>query len=144
RAARDVGVHAFHHAAAEHDNALVLVLRLFERRDDGARLGRLLEAWAEGGVARLYLPRVDQGLAVETHVAGLRAFAGEALLVRDVVVDAVEHVDAVDARRRDAGHEPRQHRRAAGHDARARLLGKVVGAEHEAREARLGILGAGG
>ena len=35
--------------------------------------------------------------------------------------------------------EPRHHRRAAGHDARARLLGEIVGAHDEAREPRLEV-----
>ena len=61
----------------------------------------------------LDLVRMDQGLAVEAHVAGLAAFTREALRVAEVVVDAVQDIDAVGVRRRHAGHQPRQHRPAA-------------------------------
>jgi hypothetical protein len=46
---------------------------------------------------------VNQRLAVEAHVAALHAFAAEAALVLDVVVDAVEDVDAVGMGREDCG-----------------------------------------
>ena len=62
----------------------------------------------------------------------------------EVVEDAVEDVDAVAVGGEHAGRQPRQHRRAAGHQPRARLLGEVVGADHEAGEAGLRIGGGGG
>ena len=59
------------------DHALVLVLRQVERRDDLARLRDLVGARRERRVAGLDLVRMDQGLAVEAHVARLRAFAAK-------------------------------------------------------------------
>ena len=94
-------------------------------------------------VAGLDLVGVDDGLAVEAHVARLRAFARKALRVAEVVVDAVEDVEAIGARRRDAGHQPQPHRLPARQDFRARLLGEIVGAHDEACEPRLHVLGGG-
>ena len=65
-------------------------LGLLEGGDDAARLLHVLRARGEGGVARLDLAGVDEGLAVEAEVAALLALGEEAGLVLDVVVDAVE------------------------------------------------------
>ena len=83
---------------------------------------------------------MDQRLAVEAEVAGLRAFIVEAFRVGNVVVDAIEDIDAVFARGQHAGPDPRQHWCAARDLTRARFLGKVIEAEHEAGQPRLGVL----
>ena len=75
---------------------------------------------------------MDQRLAVEAELDALPAFHLETVGIADVVIDAVENIDAVDARRRDAGGKPAQHRRAARHQAGAGVLGEIVGAHHEA------------
>ena len=77
---------------------------------------------------------MDERLAVEAEIAALLAFGPEARLVADRVVDAVEDVEAVGARRRDRRGEVRQDRPAAGHLAGTRILGDVVGAHDEAIE----------
>src|SRR5215472_5964395 len=134
RAARHVGMQALDHAAVELHDALVLVLRQIECRDDLLCLGNVFRARRERGVARPDLTRMDQGLAVEAHVPRLAALAREALRVAEVVVDAVKDVEAEGARRRQAAHQPRQHRPAAGRDFRTRVLGEIVGSHHESRE----------
>ena len=90
----------------------------------------------EDRVARLDLPGVDQGLAVEAQVAALPALRLEPVEVHDVVVDAVEDRDA-----RPSGGEQRQRQRgqqrlAPGHVAGAELLDEVVGAHDEHGEPR--------
>src|SRR5262249_38158214 len=92
RAARHVGMQALDHAAVELHHALVLVLGQVEGGDDALRLRDLLRARREGGVAWPDLARMDQGLAVEAHVARLGAFAGEAFRIAELVVDAVDDV----------------------------------------------------
>ena len=54
---------------------------------------------------------MDQRLAVQAHVAALLALGPEAVEVLDVVVDAVDDVDAVGARRDEAVGEPGGHGR---------------------------------
>ena len=132
------------HAAVDLHHALALVLRQIERRDHLARLRDLVGARREHRVARPDLVRMDQRLAVEAHVARLRAFGLEALRIAEIVVDAVEDVDAVGVRGEQAARQPRQHRRAAGHEPRPRFLGEIVGAHDEAGEPRLGIVRLGG
>src|SRR5262252_3469215 len=107
RAARHVGMQALDHAAVELHNALVLVFRQIERRDDLLRLGNVLRARRKGGVARPDLARMDESLAVEAHVSRLAALARETLGIAEVVVDAVEDIEAESARRGDAAHQPR-------------------------------------
>src|ERR1700751_4739882 len=104
RAARHVGMQAFDHAAVELHDALVLVFRQIERRDDLLRLGDVFRARREGGVARPDLARMDGGLAVEAHVSRLAALAHETLGVAELVVDAVEDVEAEPPRGPDAAH----------------------------------------
>ena len=83
--------------------------------------------------------RMNQRLAVEPELARLPAFVRETFRIAEIVVDAVENLEAKGARGRKAVHQPRQHRRAAGHDARPRILGEVVGAHDEAGQPRLRI-----
>src|SRR6186997_2322840 len=52
RAPRHVGMHALDHAAIDLHHTLVLVVGLLERRDDLSRLGDLVVARREHGVAR--------------------------------------------------------------------------------------------
>ena len=118
-------------------------LPLFSGRSNAAiicpRLRDLVQRRRERRIAGVDLVRMDQRLAVEAEIARLRTLGREAFGIGEVVVDAVEDIDAVLARGEQAGREPRQHRRAARHDARAGLLGEVVGAEHEAGEPGFGV-----
>jgi hypothetical protein len=57
------------HLAVELHHALVGVLRQLEHAHDLARAFDLVRWRREGGIARLDLPRMDQRLAVEAHVA---------------------------------------------------------------------------
>src|SRR6185503_17380280 len=66
---RHVGMQSFHHAAVELDDALVFILWQTEGGDDLACVGHLLRARREGSVARADLIRMNEGLAVEAHVA---------------------------------------------------------------------------
>ena len=77
---------------------------------------------------------MNERLAIEAEIACLPAFGGKAVRVADVVVNAVENIEPIGARRRKAVHQPRQHRRAAGNEAGAGILGEIVGAHHEASE----------
>src|SRR5215467_4418355 len=83
---------ALDHAAVELHDALVLVLRQIECRDDLLRLGNVFRARREGGVARPDLVRMDEGLAVEAHVSRLAALAREALGVFFFVVNAIKEI----------------------------------------------------
>ena len=111
-------VQVLDHAAVDGDDALAGGLGLLEGGDDAAGLLDLLGARGEGGVARLDLARVDEGLAVEAEVAALLALGEEAGLVLDVVVDAVEDHLAGGPGGEQAEAEAR--RAAAGGRARAR------------------------
>ena len=62
----------------------------------------------------------------------MRAFATKALGILEVVVDAVEHVEAIGAGRRDRRRQPVEGRPAVGGEIGAGLLDEVVGAQHEA------------
>src|SRR5215472_3025812 len=97
RAARHLGVQPLDHAALDLDDAFVAVLRQIERGDDLARRLDLLGRRRERGVAGFDLPRMDQRLAVETEIARLPAFGGETFGVAEIVVDAVQNVEAVGA-----------------------------------------------
>ena len=90
-------------------------------------------------VADVDLARVDQRLAVEADVAALLALGPEAVEILDVVVDAVDDVAAVGARRDDAVGEPGDHGRPARGEPRARLLGEIVEPHHQHFEPRGGI-----
>ena len=136
RPAGHLGVQQFDHPAVELDHALAGVFRQGEGVDDGAGVLDLGDGRREHLVADVDLARVDQRLAVEAHVAALLAFRPEAVEVLDVVVDAVDDVDAVGARRDDAIGEPGGHGRAARRQPRARLLGEIVEAHHQHGEPR--------
>ena len=136
RAPRHVGMQPFDHAAVDLDDAFVGVFRQIESGDDFPRPRHLVRRRRERFVAGCDLLRVDQRLAVEAEIARLPAFGGKTFRVAEIVIDAVENIEAVGARRGDAGHQPRQHRRAARHDARAGVLGEIVGAHDEAGQPR--------
>ena len=57
-------------------------------------------------------------------------------LVAEVVVDAVDHVEAIGARRQQRHRQPGQDGEAPAGCQRARFLQQVIGAEHEAGEPR--------
>ena len=98
RPARHVGVQEFDHPAVELDAPLPA----FSGSANAAMMAAALSTSAEVGandlVADVDLARVDQGLAVEAHVAALLAFIAEAVEILDVVEDAVDDVDAMGAR----------------------------------------------
>ena len=89
-------------------------------------------------VGRFDLARMDQRLAVETHLHALTALGLEALGVLHVVVHAVEDDLACLAGGEQRRGEVRHERVAARHERRAQLLGEVVGAHHEHRDPRVG------
>ena len=80
----------------------------------------------EHRVADVDLAGVDERLAVEAHVAPLQAFGPEPVQIGDVVIDAIDNVDAMGAGGRDAEGEPGGHRGATGGQPRPRLLGEIV------------------
>src|ERR1700719_4793991 len=79
---------------------------------------------------------MNERLAVEAESVRLAALRRKTFGVAEVVVDAVEDIEAEGAHRGHAGHQPREHWRAAGYDARAGILGEVVGAHDEGGEPR--------
>ena len=115
-----------HHAAVELDRALAGVLRQRERLDDGGGAFDLSRGGGEQFVADVDLTGVDQRLAVEPNVAALQAFEAEAVEILDVVVDAVEDVDAVGARGGNSAGKPSGHRRTTGSEPRPRFFGEVI------------------
>ena len=132
------------HAPLDHDHALLLVLGMTEGVDHLARPVDLLLRRREDLVAGPDLARMDQSLAVHAEGAAALAFVTQALLVAEVVIDAVDDVEAIGARG-DEGHgEPGHHGEAVMQRAGARFLDQVVGAHDEAAEPVLGIDGGGG
>ena len=81
-----------------------------------------------------HLRGVDQRLAVHAERAAVLAFLAEADLVAEVVVDAVEDVEAVGARGDDGHGQPRHDGDAVVQGAGARFLQEIVGAHDEAGE----------
>src|SRR5579885_431088 len=130
RAACHVGVQAFDHATLDRDNAPALVFRLVEGSNHLARLDDLFARWRKCLVARLDLAGMDESLAIKAKLDTLTAFSFKPVLIADVIVDAVENIDAVDARRGNAGCKPREHGRSARHETRARILSQIIGAHH--------------
>src|SRR5262249_6772935 len=84
---------------------------------------------------------MNERLAIEAKLDTLLAFLSETVDVADIVVDAIENIDAIDPRGRNARCEPRHHWRASGHQASPRVFGEVVGAHHKARQPAFGIAG---
>ena len=142
--ARHLGVQQLHHAALDRDHALALVLRLVEGGDDLAREGDLGLGRREHLVGGRDLVGMDQRLAVEAEPAAVHALAAQAVGILEVVVDAVEHVEAVGARRRDGRRQPVERRAPVDRQIGARLLDEVVGAHDEAGEPRARLAGGGG
>ena len=124
----------FHHPPVERDDALAAVFRLLEGGENLACRGLLLGARSEGLVGGGDLARMDQRLAVHAEYAALPAFGPKTVLVLDVIVDAVDDVEAMGACRRNAGREPGEHGRPLRRQQRARCLGKIVGAHDETGE----------
>src|SRR5690242_1224846 len=89
---------SLHHAAFHDDDALLLALGPAEGIDDLARPLDFLARRREDFVARRDLARVDQRLAVHAERAAPLAFLAQAKLVLEVVIDAVDDVEAIGAR----------------------------------------------
>src|SRR4029450_9282866 len=117
--------------AIDRHHAFTLVLRQIERRDDLTRLFDLARRWRKRLIAGLDLARVNERLAVESELEALGTFRGKAIGISDVVVNAVENFDAINARGRHAHREPCQHRGPPWDETRARVLGEIVGAHHK-------------
>src|SRR6476661_9752365 len=109
-----VGVQPLHHLAVELDRAARGVLRSIECRDDLAGMRDLLRRRREDRVAGHDLARMDQGLAVETEIARLRAFQRKAVGIAEVAVGSIENFEAMGAGRQDAVRDHGNHGRAAG------------------------------
>src|ERR1700730_19093884 len=100
-------MHTLDHAPVDLHDALGMIFGKLECRDDLSRLRDLGLTRRKGGIAWRDLVGVDHGLAVESHVAALPALAAKALGIGDVVVDAVQYVDAEGVRRPHRGPEAR-------------------------------------
>src|SRR6188474_1199282 len=83
------------HTPLDYDHALLLVLRMAEGVDDPPRPVDLLLRRREDLVAGSDLARMDQSLAVHAEGAPALAFITQALLVAEVVIDAVDDVEAI-------------------------------------------------
>ena len=132
------------HAALDHDDALLLVLGMAEGVDHFPRPIDLLLRRGEDLVAGPDLARMDQSLAVHAEGATALALLAQALLVLEVVIDAVDDVEAVGACRDERHGEPGNHGEAVMQRAGARFLDQIVGAHDEAAEPVLGIDRGGG
>src|SRR5262249_9098664 len=127
-----------HHATLDRDHALVPVLGPSKGSDDLARKSHLSRGWREHLVGDGHLVWMDQRLAVKAKSTAINALAPEALRIPDVIVDAVKHVEAIGARRRDCGREPVEGGAPVERQVGTGLLHEVVGAKHKAREPRSG------
>src|SRR5687767_1497350 len=95
------------HPPLDHDHALAFVLLAAEGIDDLARPVDLLLGGGENLVAGADLARMDQSLAVHAEDTAALALIAQTLLVAEVIIDAVDDIEAVGARG-DEGHgEPR-------------------------------------
>ena len=90
------------------------------------------------------LARMDQGLAIHAQRPPAFALLAQALLILEVVVDAIDDVESVGTCRSEGHGEPRHDREAVVQGAGARILDQIVGAHDEAAEPVLGIDGGGG
>jgi 3-hydroxyacyl-CoA dehydrogenase len=129
-------VQPLHHLPVELDHSLAGVLRAREGLGDAARLGQGLGGGREDPVGGLHLRRVDQRLAVEAHLHRLPGLGVEPVAVGEVVPDAVEHADAVAPGRQHHVHQPGDQVAALLARVDPGLLGDVVGADHQAVQAR--------
>src|SRR5690606_36707026 len=103
RTPRDYSMQQLDHATIDGEDALALVLRLCECRDDLPSPLHLGGRRGKDFVGRRNLIGVDQRLAVHAELAALDAFPAEALDVLVGIVDAFEDVDSMSARRGDCG-----------------------------------------
>src|SRR5262245_65797826 len=85
------------HASLDHDHALLLVLGQPEGVDDLSRPFDLLARRREDLVARPDLIGVDQCFAVHAKRAATLTLLAQAKLVLEVVIDAVDDVEAIGA-----------------------------------------------
>src|SRR5262249_49611157 len=127
------------HAALDHDQALLLVLGLAEGVDDLPRPFDLLARRREDLVARPDLIGVDQCLAVHAKRATTLTLLAQAKLVLEVVIDAVDDVEAIGAGGDQRHGKPGHHGKAVMQSAGTRLLDQVIGAHDEAAEPVLGV-----
>ena len=89
-------------------------------------------------VGRSDLIGVDQGLAVEAELAALAAGGGEAVVVGEVEMHAVERREAMGARRQQHEAERGQQRQPVARLAGVQILGEVGGADDQRADARAG------
>src|SRR5262249_43960766 len=109
------------HAALDHDHALLLVLGVTEGIDDLARPVDLLLRRREDLIARPDLARMNQSLAVHAEGAAALTLLAQALFVAEIVIDAVDNVEAVGTRGDQRHGKPRHHGEAGPPRAGARL-----------------------
>ena len=83
-------VQALDHATSDRYDAVPRSLGLLVGRDDLPGVGQFLLRRTKQVVGRGDLGRMDQGLAVETHLAALSSLGPEATFVSDVVEDAIQ------------------------------------------------------
>ena len=103
--------------------------------NDAAGRLDLVSIGGEDLIGRGHLIGVYQGLAVEPHKLGLAALGGESINVANVVVLAVEDDDASRPSSQHAQLQRRRHWGTSRHMGSAQLLGEVIGAHNENRQA---------
>ena len=92
----------FGHLAVYLQYALAGILRVCERLNHGLCMFHIMRARREDAVGRVELRWMDQSLAVEAEVTPLLTLVDQALLVLDVIVDAINRDDVVGAGRSHA------------------------------------------
>ena len=103
--------------------------------DDGAGLGNRFRVRRKRLVGRLDLVGMDQRLAVKTHACRLLAFARKPLGILECVDHAVERDQPAGPRRDHHLHQQRHEIAAVRCKLDAGLLGEVVGAGDQTRQA---------
>ena len=103
-------------------------------RDDLARPGDFLLRGREHLVTGLDLRGMDQRLAVHAEGAALLAFGAETLLIPEIIIHAVDHIEAKGARRQHLHGQPWHDGEPVAERAGPQFLEEVIGPEHQARK----------
>src|SRR5947207_15786142 len=96
----------FDHPPFDGNDALALMFRQREGFDHLARPLYLLIGGREDLIAGLDLRGMDQRLAVHAKRAALLAFGPEPCVILEVIIDAIDHIEAEAPRREHAHGQP--------------------------------------
>lgn len=115
----DIDMEPFNHDAINLDDTFIRIFQAIKDSDDLTREFNFFRAWRKNLIYGRNLAGVDQHLTIKAHISTLLRFQLQSFFIIEIIIDAINNFDIVNACGQNARRKPRQQGRAARGQTRA-------------------------